>query len=643
MKRIKQFTSRHLILLCLLACFIPATLRLAHAQTDRQTHENIPGIPAGYTIIEGDIVAPISLVNALRKQSVNSPQATFKASLWPNGIVPFEFENTCAATSTCTNALQSGCVSAARQTLMLNAMAVLAAAANVDFRQCAGNKCSGNYIHLRDSTNDTTIGMSNTCQAASGNNSLVGLQGGQQIINIVSWTGPSSRFIIVHELLHALGVIHEQSRPDSGTFVDITSLCKNVQGGCMGGTYLANFPIDSTAITYGGYDFDSVMHYGQCSFSSNTNCPAVSAAFPDGGITIQIKAPYNTQTSPTGVPWPTAIGQRVRLSVLDGLTLSFLYAQPNWRFVDPNYTGSRGPADGTFLRAYQSFDIGVSATPVGGTLWLQPGTYFLAGGLTKNITLRAPLDNVTLRPRMGVAGGPIVASVSAASYNGELAADSIAAAFGENLAAGIAIATSLPLPTQLGGVTVKVKDAAGTERDAPLFFVSPNQINYQIPTGVSVGIADVTVFSGGAIVARGAVPITPAAPAFFSANASGEGVPAAALLRVRGDAQFFEPVARFDQTLNSFVPLPFDLGPEGDQVFLILFGTGFRSADAASPVTVTIGGEEAEVLYAGPAPGFVGLDQANMRVPRSLIGRGEVSILLTADNRSANAVTVSLK
>ena len=131
-------------------------------------------------------------------------------------------------------------------------------------------------------------------------------------------------------------------------------------------------------------------------------------------------------------------------------------------------------------------------------------------------------------PGQGRRWRPHDASVSAASYNGELAAESIASAFGENLAAGTAIATSLPLPTQLGGLTVKVTDAAGAERDAPLFFVSPNQINYQVPAGTSVGIASIAVYdSGGNIVAGGTVPITAAAPALFSANASGEGVPAA--------------------------------------------------------------------------------------------------------------------
>ena len=210
-------------------------------------------------------------------------------------------------------------------------MQVLESAANVDFRECPGNSCEGNlgfnFVTVRDSTNDTTAGSGNACVGASANNSPVGRQGGVQIINIVSWTGAASQFIIVHELMHTLGIFHEQSRPDRDTYVDVASLCANVTGGCASATYLGNFPIDNNATAYGYYDFDSVMQYGQCSFSRNTNCPATSTAFPDGGVTIRVKAPFNTQTSPDGVQWPAAIGQRRRLSALDRLTVSFLYAR----------------------------------------------------------------------------------------------------------------------------------------------------------------------------------------------------------------------------------------------------------------------------------------------------------------------------
>lgn len=357
--------KRWVLLLVVLCAF---TLPLASAQTDRQTGEGQPGIPPGYTIIEGDIQVPISVADSLRQRAPVGPQATFDTNLWPNGIIPFEFETTCAATSSCNGALPSGCVSQANQTAMLNAMAVLEAVANVDFQLCPGNNCAGGHIRIRDSTNDTTVGLNNTCQDNSRNSSPVGRQGnGQQFINIVSW---GARFIIVHELLHSLGFFHEHTRPDRNTYVDVASLCSNVQGGCMGDTYTDNFPIESGATAYGYYDFDSVMHYGQCSFSRNPGCPMSNSTFPDGGITVRVQPPYNTQLSPDGIAWQQAIGQRQRLSELDRATVSFLYPFADWRFVDCNYNGSNGSPNGTFLRPYTSFTTATANTPAGGTLWV---------------------------------------------------------------------------------------------------------------------------------------------------------------------------------------------------------------------------------------------------------------------------------
>ncbi len=243
-------------------------------------------------------------------------------------------------------------------------------------------------------------------------------------------------------------------------------------------------------------------------------------------------------------------------------------------------------------------------------------------------------------------GTATVASVSAASFaaGGALAPESIAAAFGANLVTDAQTAPSLPLPTQLAGVSVKVRDSAGAERLAPLFFVSPGQINYQVPPGTADGLATVTVTSGDSFVAAGMVEIAGVAPGLFSANASGQGVAAALALRLKADgAQQFEPVARFDSAQNRFVAVPIDLGPETDQVFLVLFVTGIRFRSALSAVSSTIGGASSEMLFADAAPGFVGLDQVNVRLPRILVGRGEVDVVLFVDGKAANRVRVSIR
>jgi uncharacterized protein (TIGR03437 family) len=138
--------------------------------------------------------------------------------------------------------------------------------------------------------------------------------------------------------------------------------------------------------------------------------------------------------------------------------------------------------------------------------------------------------------------------------------------------------------------------------------------------------------------------IEPVAPGLFTANANGSGVPAAVVLRVRADnSQAFEPVARFDAATNRFVPAPIDLGAASEQVFLILNGTGLRNRSALAAVTAKIGGTDAQVLYAGAQGALAGLDQINILVPRSLIGRGEVVVALTVDGKAANDVPINIK
>lgn len=236
-------------------------------------------------------------------------------------------------------------------------------------------------------------------------------------------------------------------------------------------------------------------------------------------------------------------------------------------------------------------------------------------------------------------------SVSAASYHGsQVASEAIVAAFGTDLAVTTQNAASTPLPTSLAGTTVKVKDSTNREQLASLFFVSPTQVNYQVPEGTALGLATVTITAGNGAVSTGTILVEKVAPGLFSADASGTGLAAADLLRVKADGtQSYERVARFDPAQNKIVAVPIDLGPETDQVFLILYGTGIRSRSALSAVLARLGGIDAQVVYAGSQGEFVGLDQVSVRLPRSLMGRGEVEVALMVDGLAVNPVKVNFK
>jgi uncharacterized protein (TIGR03437 family) len=242
-------------------------------------------------------------------------------------------------------------------------------------------------------------------------------------------------------------------------------------------------------------------------------------------------------------------------------------------------------------------------------------------------------------------GDPVpVVAVSAGSYerNAPLAPASIAAAFGERLATRVEVANAQPLPTQLAGTTVLITDSAGVARLAPLFFVSPAQINFLVPADAAVGAATIKVTSGAGSVSSGALRIAGCAPALFSANASGKEAAAALALRVKGAQQSYEPVAEFDAAQNRFVTRPIDLTTAGEEVYLILFGTGVRKC---SGVAARAGGLNAPLLSAGAQPDFAGLDQINIGpLPRDLIGRGRVSVAIGATDASAsNLVEIEIK
>ena len=238
-------------------------------------------------------------------------------------------------------------------------------------------------------------------------------------------------------------------------------------------------------------------------------------------------------------------------------------------------------------------------------------------------------------------GAGAAASVSAASFaQGLVAPESLVSTFGEGLAAFEEYA-SLPLPTVLGGAGIVVQDSTGAEHLARLLYAGPEQINYEIPEGVAAGEAKLTVLRGGIAVAQGTLQIAESAPALFAANSNGTGPAAAFALHVTpGGTQTLQPVAVFDAGAGEYVPNPIGFGPEGDEVFLTLYGTGIRGGDEAE---VTVGGAPAEITFSGKHESFAGLDQINVKVPRSMAGRGEVAVRVKVDGVAANLVRVSFE
>jgi uncharacterized protein (TIGR03437 family) len=205
--------------------------------------------------------------------------------------------------------------------------------------------------------------------------------------------------------------------------------------------------------------------------------------------------------------------------------------------------------------------------------------------------------------------------------------------FGSGLAARLAQGDSLPLSTTIDDVFVTINGVR-----APLYFVSPGQINAQVPWEIGTsGTATIIVNRGGVASAPAAVPLSAAAPGLFllpggtqAIAVNGDGTIAAAPGSVPG--------------LNTHA------AKAGDVLVLYATGLGAVTPDIISGRTsvdqlrrtvntpvVTIGGVPAVVAFSGLAPEFVGVNQLNVTVPAGVSAGGSVPIEIRMDGRTHQA------
>ena len=179
----------------------------------------------------------------------------------------------------------------------------------------------------------------------------------------------------------------------------------------------------------------------------------------------------------------------------------------------------------------------------------------------------------------------------------------------------------------------------GNVTSAPLIFVSPSQVTFQVPSSVAAGTATVTVTAPGSTQTASNVVIAPVAPAVFTVN--GNGLVAGYAVRVSASGtQTTEPAYALNAQ-GSFSAAPINMGSATDKVYLTIYATGVQAAGLAN-VTVTVNGVNAPVLYAGYA-GYSGVDQINVQLPASLAGSGTVALQLTASGIAANTVQIEIQ
>ncbi|MDZ7637717.1 MAG: hypothetical protein U5J83_05625, partial [Bryobacterales bacterium] len=205
------------------------------------------------------------------------------------------------------------------------------------------------------------------------------------------------------------------------------------------------------------------------------------------------------------------------------------------------------------------------------------------GGPTLTIPIKTILGPSTAEPE--TSGPSAEATVDGASFRPlPLAAASIFSIFGKRLSASTTSATTLPLPNRLGTTEVLLT-VGGQSWKAPLFYVSETQVNFLVPAEVPSGGGTLEVIRDDAASPVRPITVEAVAPALFTANSDGKGAPAGYAIRVLGEHQERDELSTC-ATLPC-TPRPLTSTDPNEEIFLILFGTGFRNDRRAIPESNT--------------------------------------------------------
>jgi uncharacterized protein (TIGR03437 family) len=206
--------------------------------------------------------------------------------------------------------------------------------------------------------------------------------------------------------------------------------------------------------------------------------------------------------------------------------------------------------------------------------------------------------------------------------------------YGSGLADALAQPADVPLPTQFGGVSVTFNGIP-----APLFFVSPGQINLQTPFAVQGNTADIVVTNNGQASNTVKVPVAATSPGVFSVQQSGFGPGTVthaadfALVTAQNPARLGEIVSVFLTGLGAVNPMIADgaFPPNSEPLA--------RTIDPA--IGVLFDGVAGDVLFSGAAPCCVGLYQLNVQIPSTGF-TGTVAVAIQTSNAFSDFVDIQV-
>ncbi|MEO8597703.1 MAG: protease pro-enzyme activation domain-containing protein [Candidatus Solibacter sp.] len=363
---------------------------------------------------------------------------------------------------------------------------------------------------------------------------------------------------------------------------------------------------------------------GDVCFSGNTTLGTkayiISALNYELGVTLGVGVSV-TLAAPAATPATmTAIPQAVTLAVADANRSAALD-------VAVAFTGVGSSAWTAYVIQGQKWLTATPAlgnAPGLGTVKVTVNSAGLSRGAYQGAILleaTATLPQAIVVPVSFVVGTSQSTTINAiangASYAQAFAPGMLVSVFGRQLSGVTRSATTLPLPLEMSGVSATVNGVS-----APIYYVSPGQVNVQVPYEAGIGAAILGINNGGQ-VAHFPFTIAAAAPGIFTA-ADGSLAPASS--------------ARQGAAAVAYMT------GDGDTSTFLITGASPAAGTATNrlprtklPVTVTVGGVNAAVTFAGTPVGLAGISQVNFTVPTTAPLGNQPVIITVGGVRSQTA------
>ena len=201
------------------------------------------------------------------------------------------------------------------------------------------------------------------------------------------------------------------------------------------------------------------------------------------------------------------------------------------------------------------------------------------------------------------------------------------------------LAAGWPLPTSVGGVSIRVTDSNGTARLSPILYAGIGQVNYWIEPQTALGLATVELLrADGSPGLTGSIIIEAISPGLFTATGNARGPVSGVAHYSRNGQPITSVVYECDAAKCSTVPIPVS----GETATLIeLYGTGFR--DAKGPFRVTLGNLPVRIVSVGTQPGVAVNDRIVIELEQQLKGLGEEDLVFFVGEKISNVVRLQVE